>query len=411
MVSRLSPIVVTGLGAISALGPDVASLWRGLCAGQRGFRRIRGFDAGGCRVQLGGEAPQPRLPDSGRWLGLRRAHRTAAFALDAAAQALAQSGLSGSALGRTGLVLGTTGCSDDVLKGFLERVRRPGYERSSVRSLKDYAKRGLVDSVAQALGVGGTRSVVNTACSSGLVAIVLAADWLRVGGCDAVIAGGSDHLTLHTLAGFCSLRAVDSEPCRPFDRRRRGMTLGEGAGILVLERLEDARARGAKPLGVLAGAGMTADAQHLTAPDALGLGAARAARAALNEAGIGPEQIGFINAHGTATPHNDRAEVVGMRTILGARSLVCPLSTVKGHIGHCLGAAGAIEAVVTLLSLRYGWVPPTAGLEEPEFEGMLDFVRRVPRRVSASYALSNSFGFGGNNASVVFAHPEGLGAP
>ena len=184
------------------------------------------------------------------------------------------------------------------------------------------------------------------------------------------------------------------------------MSIGEGAGFLMLERLADARARGAAVLAVLAGAGHTCDAGHLTAPDPQGQGAARALRAALRAARVEPEQIAFVNAHGTGTPHNDLSEVRAVSAALGSHAARCPLHSVKGSIGHCMGAAGAIEAALTILSLREGWVPPTAGLRQPELEGAVDFVRDSARAVAGEYAVSSSFGFGGNNAALVFGRPE-----
>ncbi len=393
---------VTGVGAITALGEDCESLWSGLCEGRRGFERIQGFDPRGCRVDFAAEVRSPRI-------GPSRGARGARLACHAAAEALAQSRLPRGERGRTGLALGSTAGSDHVLERYLARVGSRGPERSSDLSLLGYSKRTMIDRVARALGLGGPRSGVNTACSSGLVAIMTAIDWLRIGWCDTAVAGGVDPLTLYTLSGFCSLRAVDPEPCRPFDRHRRGMSLGEGAGIMVLEPLDRARRRGAEVLGLILGGGLACDAHHLTAPHPEGHGAARAMRAALAEARIAPEQVGFINAHGTGTPHNDRAELASVREVFGQHARTCPLSTVKGHIGHCLGAAGAIEAIVALESLRRSLVPPTAGLSEPELEEGIDFVRDAPRPVNARYGLSNSFGFGGNNASLLLARREVLG--
>jgi 3-oxoacyl-[acyl-carrier-protein] synthase II len=391
------PIAVTGVGAITALGADVGELWTGLVRGQRGFRPIQGFDTRGCRVTFGAEVSMP---------GLWRRSRAARLARHAAREALAESALSGSDLERTGLVLGSTAASDQALESYLARLGRRGRERATDFTLLDYPKRGLVDAVARALHLGGPRSALNTACSSGLVAIITAVDWLRAGFCDAVVAGGVDPLTRYTLGGFSALRAVDPEPCRPFDRNRRGMTLGEGAGLLVLERLERAEQRGARALALVAGAGLACDAHHLTAPDPDGRGAARAMRAALAEAGIDPRDVDFINAHGTGTPHNDRAELRSVKDVFGDHASRCPLSTIKGNIGHCLGAAGAIEAVVAVESLRRGLVPPTAGLEDPEDASDFDFVRIDPRPVDARYGLTNSFGFGGNDASLILARPE-----
>jgi 3-oxoacyl-[acyl-carrier-protein] synthase II len=262
------------------------------------------------------------------------------------------------------------------------------------------------DRLEELLGPFARVRMLSSACSSGANAILVAATWILSGELDVVVAGASDGLCRLTWSGFQALSAMDPEPCRPFDRNRRGMSLGEGAGVLVLERLEQARRRGAQVLALVAGGGLACDAYHLTAPDPEGRGAARAMRAALGQAGIGPEAVGFINAHGTGTPHNDRAELASVREVFGPHARACPLSTVKGHIGHCLGAAGAIEAVVTLETLRCGLVPPTAGLTDPELEGEIDFVRGTPRPVVARYGLTNSFGFGGNDASLVLASPE-----
>ena len=269
-----------------------------------------------------------------------------------------------------------------------------------------FPKRAATDVVATALALGGPRATVNTACSAGAVAVIHALDLLRAGYADAMLAGGADELTRFTLTGFCSLRAVDPAPCRPFDRARKGMSLGEGAGFLLLERMEDAKRRKAEVHAVVAGAGHSCDADHLTAPDPEGHGAALAMGEALARAGVGPAQVAFVNAHGTGTPHNDLAEVRAIRRILGDFARTCPIHTIKANVGHCMGAAGAIEAVVSILALRHGLVPPTAGLVDPEFDGELDFVRDTPRRIGKGYGLSNSFGFGGNNAALLFARPE-----
>jgi 3-oxoacyl-(acyl-carrier-protein) synthase len=366
--------------------------------------KIRGFHPRGCRVEIAGEVAGFSLPAAGRWLGLRRDTRAAALATHAAWQALERSRLTPDQLDRTGLVLGSTASGDRVLEAYLGR--RPGREGSSAARMLMYPKTSLAQVVTETLRLRGPRAVVNTACSSGVVALIQGMDWLRSGWCDAVMAGGVDPLTYYTLTGFSSLRALDATPCRPFDRQRRGLTLGEGAAVMVLERLEDARRRGASVLGIVAGVGVGCDAYHLTAPDPEGRGAARVMQMALSDAGIEPQDIGFINAHGTGTPHNDRAELASVIQVFEKHARTCPLSTIKGHIGHCLGGAGAIEAVVTLESLRRGWVPATAGLLEPESGESLDFVMGSPRPVSARFGLTNSFGFGGNNASMIFARSE-----
>lgn len=415
-----SVIAITGVGSVTALGTSVEELYRRLCAGERGIGPIRGFSSEGCRVTIAAEAPTPAVPPGS---GAVRGFRTARLALHAARVALEQAGLGvqtgarGRAaptaavrLDEVALVVGTTGSGDAALEASL--VRRAGGEAgiTARARLRRYPKRALVDHLGAALRLGGPRATINTACSSGAVALLHAADLVRSGLCAAALAGGADELTRYTLSGFAALRAVDPEPCRPFDRGRRGMTLGEGAGFLLLERADAARDRGAVPLGYLLGGGHSCDAGHLTAPDADGAGAARAVRLALADAGMTGNEVGFVNAHGTGTPHNDAAEVAALITGLGSSAARCPIHTVKASIGHTLGAAGAIEAIVALRSLAGGFVPPTAGLVDPEAGDRLDFVMGAPRATRARVALSCSFGFGGNNAALVLARPE-EGAP
>jgi 3-oxoacyl-[acyl-carrier-protein] synthase II len=396
---------VTGLGAINALGASPESSFRALLAGERGFSKIRAFDTTGCRVDIAAQAPDPPASSFPAVDGATLT-RTAALALYAANSAWQQSGLPREWLGRVGLVLGSAGCGTPALEAYLAQASACSTAGAPAALLRGYPKRAVTDAVASALRLGGPRATINTACSSSAVSVIHAVDLLRAGQCDAVLAGGSDELTRFTLTGFCSLRAVDPAPCRPFDRERRGMSLGEGAGMLMLERLEDARRRGAEVLATVAGTGQSCDADHLTAPDPEGRGAARAIRAALQEGGIDPSRVAFVNAHGTGTPHNDDAEVRGICAALGAHARSGPVHTIKGSVGHCMGAAGAIEAVVAVLTLLYRQVPPTGGLTNPEFAAQLDFVIDSPRPVVGGYGLSNSLGFGGNNAALLFAHPE-----
>jgi len=398
-----SRIVVTGFGAITSLGQGVTALWEGLRAGRRGIGPLRRFDVEGCRCRLAAEAPDPVLPEGRRPLRPLFTTRSARLALVAAHEALSQSGLEAEILRDTALILGSAGAGDAVLGQYLAaRGARPV---SAWRALA-YGKHAMTAAVAESLGVGGPLHTVNTACSSGVVALALGMDLLAAGAVRAVLAGGADELTPYTFSGFSSLRAVDPEPCRPFDLARRGMTLGEGAGVLVLERESDAKARGARVLARLAGVGHCCDSGHLTAPDEDGDGASRALRMALRAAALEPEQIGFINAHGTGTPHNDRAEVAALSRALGSYAPRCPVHSVKSSIGHCMGAAGALEAIITALSLSQGWLPATAGLSEPESPGSVDFVMGTGRDVSARFAASNSFGFGGNDACLVLEAGE-----
>jgi 3-oxoacyl-(acyl-carrier-protein) synthase len=397
------PVAITGVGAITALGAGVDETFRGILAGQRGMRPIRRFDSTGCRVRIAAEAPEPR-PATNAAASPLGATRTALLGLHAARDALTDAGYPAGAPAGTALVLGSAGAGDATLETHLQRMRR-GAARSA--TLARYPKRAATDFVAAALELDGPRATINTACSSSLVAIIHAVELLRSGLCSVALAGGADELTRYTLSGFCSLRAVDPEPCRPFDVARRGMSLGEGAGFVVLEDLARATQRGATVLAVVAGYGHSCDAGHLTAPDASGAGAARAIRAALAMARIAPREVGFVNAHGTGTPHNDGAELAALSLALGPSLVDCPLHSAKANLGHCMGAAGAIEAIVTLRSLRAGIVPHTPGLERPEQPDLADFVLGTPRPIAARQALTNSFGFGGNDAALVLALPEG----
>jgi 3-oxoacyl-[acyl-carrier-protein] synthase II len=383
-------IAATAVGTITALGAGVDALWSGLLGGRRPFRPVAAFGVEGCRVQLAGEVTD-ELPDIG-------GDRSAALAVVAATEALGQVDIDIRSK-RVGLIVGSAGAGTARLEGALAELAS-----APANWWRRYQKHGLVEAIASALGITGPRTAVNTACSSGSVAIGLGRDWLLAGDCDVVLAIGTDELGRFTFTGFNALRAMDPEPCRPFDRQRRGLTMGEGAGCLILERQGDAQRLGHGVLGYIAGVGLTCDAHHLTAPDPHGHGAARALRQAIAQANVSIESLGFVNAHGTGTPLNDAAEVASLELVLGTHAQNCPVHSVKATTGHCMGAAGAIEAIVALKSLQTGLVPATAGLVDCEFEGRILCVKDHPMRVDAKYAVSTNFGFGGNDAAVVFGH-------
>lgn len=385
---------VTAFGAVTALGVGVDALWQGQLEGRRPFGEVCAFDVKNCRAQIAAEV-KSELPDAGE-------DRSASLAVLAAGEALREARIDERQ--RVGLVVGSACAGTAVLEAALSA--QPNLPPSWC---KRYERRWLADEVAAALArtkqvTIGRRAVINTACTSGAVAIALGVDWLRANDCDCVLAIGTDELARFTYAGFLSLRSLDPEPCRPFDRTRRGLTIGEGAGCLVIERARDAKRRGASIRGQVLSVGLACDAHHLTAPDPEGLGAVRAIERGLAEAEIGVRDIGFVNAHGTGTPLNDIAEITSLERALGEYARDCPVHSVKGTIGHCMGAAGAIEAIVALRSLETGIVPPTAGLSDCEFDGRVQCVKARPIQVDASYAISTSFGFGGNDAVVVLAH-------
>jgi 3-oxoacyl-[acyl-carrier-protein] synthase II len=268
--------------------------------------------------------------------------------------------------------------------------------------------------IAIQLGVRGYNSTVSTACASGTQAIGDAADVIRRGDASIIFTGGTEApISEVGLAGFCVMRALSTrndEPeraSRPFDRDRDGFVAGEGSGILVLESLEHAQARGARIYAEILGLGSSNDAYHLTAPPPDAGGAARAMRWALRNAGIRPEEIGYINAHGTATPHNDAGETLAIKTVFGEHAYRVPISSNKSMIGHCLGAAGALEAIATICAINAGVLPPTINLENPDPDCDLDYIPQTARNAQVDFALSNSFGFGGQNASLVIGTVPG----
>jgi 3-oxoacyl-[acyl-carrier-protein] synthase II len=389
-------VAVTGLGVVSALGPDVAAFTDGLRAGRSGIAPLTLFDPTGFRARLAAQAPEPSPPlPPDRLLTASRPDR---FGLQAAFEAVAHAGLDAAALAPAAVVFGT---GTGGLPSTEEYVRAGG---GPAELLVPHQPASVTDLVARHLGARGPRSTIMTACSSSATAIGWAADRIRLGHVDVALAGGAEGLTRLTYAGFGCLRATapGDEPCRPFDAERKGLTLGEGAAVLVLEELEHAQARGAKVLAIMAGWGITADAHHMTAPHPEGEGAARAMRMALDDARLVPEQIGYVNAHGTGTPHNDAAESTALKTVFGARAPSVPVSSIKSMVGHTLGAAGAIEAVASVLSLARGFVPPTVNLRTPDPAFGLDFVPGAARAVVLEALLSSSFAFGGNNTVLAF---------
>jgi 3-oxoacyl-(acyl-carrier-protein) synthase len=283
----------------------------------------------------------------------------------------------------------------------LRRRRSGELARMPVRGLVAMPVASTADVLAQVFGCGGARRTTVTACSSSANSLGLAADLIQDGRADAALAGGTDAHCKMTYAGFNALQALSPDVCRPFDRRRAGLSLGEGAAMFVLEEEARARRRGAAILAEFGGYGMSADAHHMTAPDPQGRGAVLAMRRALREARVDAGAVEYVNAHGTGTPQNDPIETRAIKEVFGEHARRLAVSSTKSQTGHCLGAAGAIEALATVLALHHGFVPPTIHLEEPDPECDLDYVPAVARDERVRVALSNSYGFGGNNTSVL----------
>jgi len=395
-------VVVTGMGAVTAVGNDVPTFWQALKEGNSGIRPITIFDTSGYRSRNGGEvALSPEVHFTLR--DLRRLSRCDQFGIVAAREAMDAAGLTEAAIERErfGIILGAD--SGGIFS--VEKYFRPIYTQSPTRPspslLLSFSLATATDHIAQEFDLRGPRTTTATVCSSSAAAIAFASDAIAAGTADLMISGGSDSLCEVTYAGFNSLRSIDPEGCRPFDKNRAGLSLGEGAGIVILEALEHARARGARIWGEVLGYGICAEAHHLTAPEPSGEGIARTIRLALADAGVVPEAVDYINAHGTATPLNDVVETRGIKQAFGARAYKIPLSSIKSMIGHCLGSAAGIEAVATLLSLQEGVIPPTINYSTPDPECDLDYTPNEARKKDIHIAISNSFAFGGNNVCLV----------
>ncbi len=392
----MEAVLVTGLGAVTPLGVGARALHER-------------WSAGACAIE-DGEAPCADF-DATDFLSVkeaRRADRFTQLAIGACAEALADAGIAGELpcdARRAGCVLGTGIGGIATLVDGQDTLRERGGEYVSPLAVPLMMSNAGVAALSMRHGLRGPSYALSTACASGAHALGCAMRMLQSGEADLVVAGGSEAgLTPLARAAFASLDALSkSGISRPFDARRDGFVMGEGAAVLVLEREGPARARGARVYGVLRGYGASSDAHHLTAPREDGEGQAAAIRAALADAGVAGEEIAYVNAHGTSTPLNDRAETQAIKLALGEHARAIPVSSTKSAIGHLLGAAGAVEAVATLLALRDRIAPPTLGLSEAE-EGLdLDYVPWAARPLAAgpespALALSNSFGFGGHNA-------------
>ena len=396
-------VAVTGLGCISALGENPAEFWSSLRDGRSGIAPLQCVEPGRVRFANGAEVRgfDPALHFDAARLDLL--DRFAQFALVAARHAVADAGLAWtSALReRTAVICGSSmggQCTQDAQ--FLELYGRQR-ERVHPLSIPRAMANAAVSHIAMEFGLTGPAFTVSSACSSSSHAIGEALWLLRSGRADLALAGGSEApFSLATLKGWDALRVVAPDTCRPFSRNRRGMILGEGGAILVLEPLDAARARGARLYAELAGAGMSADAHHITQPAVAG--PARAMRAALEDAGLAAETVGYINAHGTGTPGNDPVEARAIREVFGAHAGTLAVSSTKSVHGHALGAAGALEAVATVLALHHETLPPTANFIAPDPECDLDVIPNQARQATVEAALSNSFAFGGLNAVLAF---------
>lgn len=407
--------VVTGFGVVSPIGSGRAAFGQGLRDGVCGVGPITRFDSSAWRSHVAAEVRgdvEAAFAPSGQGTGVpvtARWGRASLYALAASAEALQHAGLHREDLADPACGVAFGGSTAGTPEAEATLLDGPGEEEFWVDApaavLLTMPVGATVDALIWALQPGGPVSTLSTACSSATNAVGLALAWLRAGQCDRVIVVGSDAHCRLTHTGFNALQLVDPERPRPFDARRAGMVVGEGAAAFVLEREDRARARGATVHGRILGFGNVAEAHHLVQPREDGEGAGRAMATALQDAGMEPSRVDYINAHGTATQQNDVSEARAIHRVFGSRAARMPVSSTKSQVGHLLGASGAVEMAAVLLGMRGGFVPPNAGWREADEAIELDVVATA-RGACVGVALSNSFAFGGNNSSVCLGHPD-----
>jgi 3-oxoacyl-[acyl-carrier-protein] synthase II len=412
-------VVVTGMGTVNALAQDVPSFWEALVAGRSGVATITRFDPSRVTAKVAAEVkdfdPTAVLDRK----DIRRTDRYIQFALVCARQALDQAGLPGrlddETAARTGVFMGSgLGGVSTLFDNVLVMA-----ERGPDRISPFFIPMGIANvgsgQVAIATGAIGPNFATVSACATGGHALGEAWETIRRGDADIMIAGGVE-AGIHeaTVGGFASMKALSTrnddpeKASRPFDAGRDGFVMGEGGAVVILEAIENAEARGATPLAELVGYGATADASHITLPAPGGIGAVRAAQRALDKAGLDPAEVQHVNAHATSTPEGDKSELQAIRTIFGDHAPKVAISANKSMLGHTLGAAGAIEAIATILAIREGCIPPTINLDHPDEQAAgLDLTPNVASRRDVRVALSNSFGFGGQNTALVFRRWDG----
>lgn len=394
-------VVITGAGIITSLGSGWAKNAEGFRIGRTAFRPVTLFDVARQRVKVGAEVDlPPALPHTR--LAQRvvdRIDRAAKLLLHAANEAWTQSGWVPDE--NLPLVLGTTGGGMSLGEAvYRQAIKSPLSRRDQASRVVHYQPQQQAMDLAEAYGFCGPITIIANACASGANAIGHAWELLRHGRAQRVLAGGYEGLSQLIFSGFDSLQALSPTVCRPFDAERDGLALGEGAAVLTLETLEHAARRHANILGEIVGYGAVTDGHHLTQPHPQGDAALAAMNAACESARISPDEIGYVNAHGTGTPLNDSAEAAAINRWAGARAKTLLVSSTKASIGHLLGAAGAVEVVICLMALSGRWLPPTSTLQTPEVACAFPILRR-PMEIKVEYALTNSFGFGGANASLI----------
>jgi 3-oxoacyl-[acyl-carrier-protein] synthase II len=404
-------VVITGLGAISPLGSSVAQLWEGWLQGKSGIRRITQFDASPFPCQIAGEIPDFVPENYLERKEARRIPRSAQIALASAMQAVKDAGLPETMPDgeRAGVVFGTAIGGIDLADEGIQVLRTQGLSRVNPFTLPGGIPNLSAYLIARQFQCLGPNCTIATACATGTQAVGEATEYIRRGIADVVITGGTEAVIKDfAIAGFCSMRALPTNyndhpeaASRPFDARREGFIFSEGAAALVLESQEHAQRRGARIYAEVAGHASSADAFHIAQPDPEARGPIRAMRWALQDAGLAPEAVDYINAHGTSTMLNDLTETKAIKAVFGEHAYRLAISSTKSMIGHAMGASGSLEALASALVITHGWLPPTINYEYPDPECDLDFVPNYARQLSVNVTMSNSFGLGGQNACLI----------
>jgi 3-oxoacyl-[acyl-carrier-protein] synthase II len=403
-------VVVTGLGLITPLGTGIQKTWEGICKGASGIDRITAFDTADSPVQIAGEVKDFTPEDFIERKEIKKMDVFIQYALSAGSMAIEDAGLKITDVNadRVGVIVGAGIGGIQTIERYHSVLLENGQRRISPFFIPMLITNLAAGQISMRFGARGPNSCVTTACAAGTHAIGDSFKIIQRGDADAMIAGGSEAaITPLTIAGFANMKALSSrndtpqKASRPFDMERDGFVIAEGAGIVVLEELESALARRAKIYAEVIGYGMTADAYHMTAPDPEGRGVVNCMRMALRDAGIAPEAIDYINAHGTSTPYNDKHETSAIKHVFGTHAHQLAVSSTKSMTGHLLGAAGGVEAAICALALAEGIIPPTINYEYADPECDLDYVPNHARHTDLEHVITNSFGFGGTNACLV----------
>jgi len=388
------------MGIFCSIGKNVQEFLQSLRGSRTGIGPITLFDTSKYPSKIGAEIRDYRPKDFFEKMDLKRLSRTDQFALIAAEEAIKDSGIDVHPSAEVGVCLGAGAGGMFEAESYHREVLLEGRSKPSL--ILSFIPSFTTNRVAERFRFSGPLATITTACSSSATSVGYGADLIRSGKASAVLCGGSDVLSELTFGGFNSLKVMDPSPCKPFDKKRAGMSLGEGAAILVLEELDEALKRGAKVHAEFLGYGIGGEAYHITAPEPTGMMEARIMGKALEENGIKPSEVDYINAHGTGTPLNDKVETLSIKRVFGKRAYSISVSSIKSMLGHCLGSAGIIEAVASILSILHGFIPPTVNHQERDEDCDLDYVPGKSREVNVKVVLSNSFAFGGNCTTLVF---------